>query len=272
MEMSNGRRITAVFALIAVAMLSGGAYAYWYFLIRGPFIGATTYDFGDVPLYDETEEVHHTFHLSNRLTTPLTIVAIRPECGCLTARDIRQTLQPDEAFDLPVTLIAKGGERVVLIRVVFDDGSTTALRVRANGRYQPKLAMRASAIVLQEDGAADATFLLSTYETYDDPISPTIVTSVEALHAEFAGWSLKVRPKPQFIDSAPTQWEGRVRVWFDEAKAGQHSNDGSITINWPPAKSLTISVKPAGTKIESSQSGVEITGSGEQQPASQPGR
>lgn len=269
--MSSTRRLTLILALIAVAMLGSGAYAYWHFLIRGPFIGATTHDFGNVPLFNETENVQHTFHLTNRLATPLKIVAIRPECGCLTTQDIKQTLQPGEAFDLPVTLIAKGGERVVLIRVVFDDGGMATLRVRANGRYQPNLTSSNSKFALQANGVAEAMFTLNTYETFDDPVPPTIETSSDALHAEFVKWSLRMRPKAQYVDSTPTQWEGVVRVKFSGGDAKALPADASITINWPPARPLVLRVLPEGTVVESStQPVVSDFQNDEPQPATAP--
>jgi hypothetical protein len=248
-DMSVRVRAILIIVLIAAALSSAGAYAYWHFLLRGPFAGETFHDFGDVALHEETAEVQHTFHLVNRLNRPLTVVAIRPECGCLTTRDIKPTLEPGEAFELPITLIAKGGERSVVIHIIFDDDSRAALRVKATGRYQPRLSAPQASMALAPDGTAEIALMLQTYDTYDEPVAPTIETSNPMLHAEFmtgagaSGWTMKYRPRPADMAIAPTEWQGRVRVRLDDGTAPL-ADSASVTLAFPNARPLRISIRP----------------------------
>ena len=250
--MTRGRRLILLVALAAAAIVSGGAYAYWHFLLRGPFSGETFHDFGDVPLHEETAKFEYTFRLANRLNKPLSIVAIRPECGCLTARDLKQTLQPGESFELPVTLIAKGGERIAPIRVLFDDDTQTMLRVKATGHYQPRLHLGSAssdAVTLGADGVIEFAVMLDTYETWDEPAVPTITTSHSSLIAEWldSRWTLKFRPKDVIL--APTHWERRVRVRCNGDAHSLHA-DASMTINLPPAKPLVVAIRPASSTVD----------------------
>lgn len=234
--MATRSRHILIIALIAGLLLSGGAFAYWKLLVQGPFAGETTHDFGDVPLFSETEKLDHAFHLTNRLSHPLTIVAVRPECGCLTVRDVRRTLQPGESFDLPVTLVARAGKREVPIDVAFEDGSMTTLRVRAFGRLQSVMRFDPSGFSPKDDGQVDIAFQLWTYDTHDDPLAPSITTVGDDVHAEFAGWTMYDRPKPKYIAEMPTQWVGHIRV-----RTGDGTKpEGTVTVNLPPLRPLTI--------------------------------
>jgi len=250
--MTSGRRIILLVALAAAAIVSGGAYAYWHFLLRGPFIGETFHDFGDVPLYEETAKFEYTFRLANRLNRPLSIVAIRPECGCLTARDLKQTLQPGESFELQVTLVAKGGERIAPIRVLFDDDTQTMLRVKATGHYQPRLhlgSVASDAVTIGADGVIEFTIMLDTYETWDEPAVPTITTSPSSMTAEWldSAWTLKFRPKEVIL--APTHWERRVRVRCS-GDADDLPADASIMLDLPPARPLVVPIRSATSTVD----------------------
>lgn len=244
--MSAPSRTILVVVAAVVAIFSAGAYAYWFFLIRGPLAGETSHDFGDVPLHDDTTPVQYTFHLANRLGHPLTIAAIRPECGCTSVSDVRKTLQSGEAFDLPVTLTVKGGPRTVLIYVIFGDDHEQTLRLKATGKPQSRLSMGVPIAVLNEDGAAQVQFTAATYESYDPPPTPSIATSDSALTAQFQGWTLKYRPKD--VSLAATQWEGRAAVRFS-GRAKDLPADSSITLSMPPAKPLTATIRPPGTVL-----------------------
>jgi hypothetical protein len=228
-------RTILVVVVAVVAVFSAGAYAYWFFLIRGPLAGETAHDFGDVPLYEDTAPVQYTFRLANRLSRPLTIAAIRPECGCTSVSDVHKTLQIGEAFELPVTLTVKGGPRTVLIYVIFSDDHQQTLRLKATGKPQPRLSMGVPAAVLNDDGTAQILFTAATYESYDPPLT-----------AQFQGWTLRYQPKD--VSLTPTFWEGRVLVRF-RGSAKDVSVDSSITLSIPPAQPLTVAIQPPGTVL-----------------------
>jgi hypothetical protein len=237
--MSPRLRIVII-ALAAVTVLAAGAgYAYWFFLIRGPLAGETTHDFGDVPLYEQNVALEHTMRLRNRLSQPLTIKAIRPDCGCVTVAGGQRTLQPGEGFDLPITFMARSGPRTVPIEVLFADDTTQTLRVKANGKRQPRLFIHPDEGAITLDGAGAAEFVVAaeTFDQYDAPPAPTISSSTDQLTAEFGEWSLNSRPKN--VDRAPTYWQGHVRVRFKGESLPENS---SLTVSMPPAKPLALAI------------------------------
>jgi len=263
-------RTLIILTAFTVAFLSGGVYAYWFFLIRGPLAGETSHDFGEVPLYEDTAKVDYTFHLTNRLSHPLTINAIRPECGCLTTQDVHETLAPGAAFDLPVTLIAKTGPRTVIIHVIFGDDNVQTLRVKATGRPQPRMITLASALALGDDGQVQTAVSVLTYNQFDAPPTPRATTSDENLTANFAGWSLRYRPKD--VALSPTQWMGTLTVRY-KGDARQLPDGETVTLNMPAAKPLLLAIKPPGTVIEPTMSTDPGLGSpiDEPTPTSRPG-
>jgi hypothetical protein len=247
--MSRRLRLILIILLAAVALLSAGAYAYWFFLIRGPLAGDTSHDFGEVALRGGRNiQVAHTFHLTNRLDEPLTIKGVRADCGCVTLRDLQLTLESGESFDLPVTFQTTAGPRSALIHIIFDDGRTQTLSVKAVGRPQSQLTIAVPAIALREDGTAEFEFAAHIYATHDEPAQPAIATSHEALSAEFLGWQLHYRSK--HVAVTPDAWKGRVRLtWRSD---GTMPEGASATISLPPAGPLRVEVRPAGSVAETS--------------------
>jgi hypothetical protein len=244
--MSSRLRLILIIVLAAVALLSAGAYAYWFFLIRGPLAGDTSHDFGDVVLQGGRNiKVTHTFHLTNRLDEPLTIKGVRADCGCVTLHDLQRTLESGESFDLPVTFQTQAGPRSALIHIIFDDGRTQTLSVKAVGRPQSQLAISVQPIVLREDGAAEFEFAAHIYATHDEPAQPAIATSHQALLAEFLGWQLHHRSRDVAV--TPNAWKGRVRLsWGGD---GAMPEGISATISLPPAEPLKVEVRPAGSTV-----------------------
>lgn len=244
--MTSRSRIILIVALALAAAVSSGAWAYWYFLIRGPLAGETYHDFGEVPLGDGLTRVEHTFNLTNRLSRPLNIVGIRPDCGCLTVNDMRLTLQPGDSLNLPISLQAKIGERIALIHVLFDDDTQAMLKVRAVGKPPPTLRLAnladGATVTLGPDGTAEFGIMLDTYELYDAPALPKITSSHPTLTAEFvqAAWTLQHRPKD--VKYSPTTWEARVRVRIT-GDAAMLPGDAAITLEMPLAKPLLVQVR-----------------------------
>lgn len=234
--MPRPSRLVIVLALISVAMIGAGAYAYWHFLLRAPLAGDSSHDFGDVWLEGETALVEHTFRLANRLERPLTIAAIRPDCGCLTTRDVRRTLAPGAAFDVPVTLVAKGGKRTAIAHVVLDDGTSMALRVRANGRYKPRLWSADPVILLGDANEGECTIALDTYETMETPSPPQVTGIGSDVSVEFLGWALRHRPKD--IVTTPTHWQGTLRA------KGVNRLPSTFVVAWGDCKPVEVTISP----------------------------
>jgi hypothetical protein len=140
MDASKTRRLLFAAACAAIVLL---APLVWKLVIapwlQGPLAGQRTHDFGTVAVVGTAVELHHVFHLKNRMRRPVTVRAVRPDCGCLAAHAGGQTIQPGEYFDLPVTLALAGqSKKNVLITLDLGEGGIQTLRVKATPRLQTK--------------------------------------------------------------------------------------------------------------------------------------
>jgi hypothetical protein len=211
-----------------------------------PLVGDTSVDLGEVILVDgDSATVQHVLHLVNRLDRPLTINAVRPDCGCLaTSSDARRTLAPGEAFSLPISFTARPGTRHALINLDLGADGTQSLRVRATGKGQTRLVCANNVIELNQRGAAEFTFSALTYESESPPSVPTIVCDVPFCSTEFLGWTLGYRPRD--IHTMPTEWRGRALVNWTSGENG--IVEPRVFVRLDPAKPLILTFAGAEAK------------------------
>jgi hypothetical protein len=103
---------------------------------RGPLSGDFTHDFGAVVLekLGQPIELKHTFQLTNISEEPVRLMAARPDCGCVNARQgLPATILPGKTFGLGVTMALQASQKDVIIYLEFEDGREQKLRVKARG-------------------------------------------------------------------------------------------------------------------------------------------
>lgn len=231
-------RALLIGAICALALLSGSlAFAYWYFLVRGPLAGETTHDFGVVPMAESQVKLHHTFHLYNRLREPVTILAVKPECGCVVADMEPVTLEPGEPFDLPVTLTLSDPAKTVLLRVVFDgDHGVQMLKLRAAGHYLPQLRAVSDVIGVEPGRVTMLPVHAAMYNTTNPP-SDLRITAAPGLEVRFDGWTQRSQSRdPARI---PPIWETKLHV---RQTVESLPEDAELVLEIDDAKPLRIAV------------------------------
>ena len=119
----------------------------WASKLRGPLAGETVHDFGTISVAPgQTLDLEHTFHLTNRLSTPLSVLAIRPDCGCVRVGEFSRTVEPGGKWNLPITMRFAGHSRTVLIHLDMGEAGLQALKVITSAGDAPPRAESASEI------------------------------------------------------------------------------------------------------------------------------
>jgi hypothetical protein len=132
-EPALSRRWIIAFMLIALPV---AAYAGLWLIAssqRGPLSGATTHDFGVVQLTSMEMEVKHRYRLTNRTDAPVTIRAVKPECGCVKNERAKIVIQPGETGEVPITVHPPIGPKSVLIHLDLGDLGTQTLKMMVEG-------------------------------------------------------------------------------------------------------------------------------------------
>ena len=133
MRISNTRS-TVVLACGAVMSLL--ILAFWLLnRDRGPLAGDFSHDFGMVTLtHDKPTELKHSFRLTNQSDDIVRLVAARPDCGCVNARQgLPANIMPGQTFELPITMAMSATFKEVVIYLELGDGGEQKLRVKATG-------------------------------------------------------------------------------------------------------------------------------------------
>jgi hypothetical protein len=224
-----------------------------YLVPHGPLEGDMRHDFGTLDLvHGEARELKHTFHLTNRTARQVTIKAVKPDCGCVAATVSRNTIEPGETLDLPVTLSLQTISKKVAIVLDLGEAGTQALWLHASGRFQSRLSASAQRIALHPGQPVMIKLGVEVFNTYDAPPVPIIKTP-EGVTAAFrtqatgadqgaqqqGGWTLHFRPNDP--RKAPCRWDGQVEVKADRAIEGT----SQLLIEVKPYPPLRIEIVPA---------------------------
>lgn len=120
-----------VLVIVVVLVAAAAAIIARSLAVRGePLVGETSHVFEPVELTPgQTAELHHTFVLINSSDRPVTVLAARPDCACVSSRINRQVIEPGAEFRLPVTMRLQSASKVVLIHLDLGDDGAQTLRV-----------------------------------------------------------------------------------------------------------------------------------------------
>ena len=104
------------------------------------------FDFGET----DVEKIDHAYVLKNAGNATLNITAIKPACGCTTAKMETQTLEPGQEVKLETTLQLKGrqGPQSKTIGVQSNDPTNPVLQLALKGSVIPKIAVEPDIINL----------------------------------------------------------------------------------------------------------------------------
>ena len=91
-----------------------------------------SHDFGPVP---RGVKVKHDFLLVNRLSEPITIVNLRPSCGCTSGRAHASTVPPGQTTVIEAEMDTRNfvGPKATVLFVTLDHGQRTRGRGAARG-------------------------------------------------------------------------------------------------------------------------------------------
>ena len=91
--------------LITVGIVLGVLAAAGWWLVEGsvPISGERSHDFGPVEV-PGVVQLKHTYVLTNRSRSPISIAAIRPGCGCTTVDFPKGDIAPGASFKIPIVL------------------------------------------------------------------------------------------------------------------------------------------------------------------------
>jgi hypothetical protein len=99
------------------------------------FQNNTVHDFGNVA---RGAQLKYSFPIKNIYAVPLEITSVRVSCGCVTAKESKKVLQPQEEGTLDITMDGRkfSGSKSITISVSVGPEyiSTATLRVSANAR------------------------------------------------------------------------------------------------------------------------------------------
>lgn len=97
----------------------------------------------DLGSYSALETRSHTFRVTNRMDSPVTLKAVRSTCACLTGEVKNRKLLPGEGFDLPATIKAGSvtGKFAKVLYLETDLPDQRFLRLELKGEARPPVAV-----------------------------------------------------------------------------------------------------------------------------------
>lgn len=102
-------------------------------------VDAIVYDFGTV--HESNGPVTHNFQITNKGTSALAIIWVKPKCGCTASDYPRKPLMPGEKADIKVVFYPEGqrGEvdKEVRVRLKNGKGTSEEISLRMAGVVVP---------------------------------------------------------------------------------------------------------------------------------------
>ncbi|MPM47359.1 hypothetical protein SDC9_94068 [bioreactor metagenome] len=102
--------------------------------------GGGVADFGS---YSALESRSHSFRLTNRTDSAITLKSVRSTCACLTGEVNNRKLLPGESFELPATIAANSvaGKFSKVLYLEIDRPDRRFLRLELKGEARPPVAV-----------------------------------------------------------------------------------------------------------------------------------
>jgi hypothetical protein len=211
-----------------------------------PLRGESVHNFGRVTMEaGETVELRHVFRLINQTNDAVQVIAARPDCGCVNARQgLPALVLPGEALQLPVTMAFSASSKKVVIYLEIENFPEQKLLVQAEADFLPKVKSSRDRIEVAPGETATQTISVEMFGSTDAPPSP-MFKAPEHIRCSFGEWKLIERsPNPQ---ASPSLWEGTVTISADRPVA-----DGEqVMINVERSNSLAVSLAPAKVPADS---------------------
>jgi len=228
-----------IMVLIAIALPLLGYFALWVIASSqgGPLSGRTTHDFGVVRLTEADTTVTHRYRLTNDTEGPISIRAIRPECGCVQAARGEIIIAPGAVGEIPITVHPPIGPKSVLIHLDLGTLGTQTLKMEVEGQPVSRLSVAIPVAILIE---APTTVVIRAemYESADEP-GPLSVSGDRPIQSKFSGWSLMA--PSQNPKTMPTQWEGLLTI----EQTAELAAASAITLSVPGVAPLIVPVNAA---------------------------
>lgn len=175
----------------------------------GVFEGEINVQLDPVRLTPESEHVTHQFELINRTTRTVSIDAVQPSCGCLSASADRTQCAPGEVLTVTATMhLTKFGEKREFVQVVINDAIPLRLSMRVVAEVPGRLVLPERMISFDAEGSVT---LWAFYLASDNAVDPgPITTSSEHVDVEAGVWEM-VHPGDA-IASIPARWRAQLTV------------------------------------------------------------
>lgn len=164
--------------------------------------GGGVADFGS---YSALESRSHTFRLTNRTDSAITLKGVRSTCACLTGEVNNRKLLPREDFELPATIAAGSvsGKFSKVLYLETDRSDRRFLRLELKGEARPPVAVSPGTMFYAGKLLPGRQYEFRFELT---PDKPGITVSTDkggdcTLEAKSTGWLLVCRVTPRENES-----------------------------------------------------------------------
>ena len=226
--------------LITVGIVLGVLAAAGWWLVEGsvPISGERSHDFGPVEV-PGVVQLKHTYVLTNRSRSPISIAAIRPGCGCTTVDFPKDAIAPGASFEIPIVLnLTAAGEKKTKLTMLLDGiEEPVRLFVRAVG-LKPWSAEAVDPFFIPEPGMPSffAVHVARQGGEGDVPPVPEI-RGPEVLGLEFDRWETLYLADAD--ENAPSRWHAVFRANWD----GESDPTGDIEVDVAPGITVALRVQ-----------------------------
>lgn len=237
-------RQVILITLLVVAVLAAGGGFILFMMLRGPFAGKLSHDFGVVMIEGERSSFEHTFVLTNRTDQTFEITQARPSCGCTAAKVSDEIIEPGEQFAVHTTLtLSKSGRRTSDVTLYSEQGPLQKLHLEATGRRSNPLSASREQIVLEPGRSQVVVVMAEVYEDDQPPSEPQVKATAD-VDVQVGEWSLARERRRARREPA------RYRAFVEISTSAELSAPASLEVTVDvedEQHSLTIQLVPRQT-------------------------
>ena len=226
--------------LITFGIVLGVLAAAGWWLVEGsvPISGQRSHDFGLVEV-PGVVQLKHTYLLTNRNRSPISIAAIRPGCGCTTVDFPKDAIAPGASFEIPIVMnLTAAGEKKTKLTMLLDGfEEPVRLFVRAVG-LKPWSAEAVDPFFVPDAGMPSFFAVHVARQGGEAEVPPVPeVRGPDVLGLEFDRWETLYLADAD--EHSPSRWHAIFRANWD----GESDPSGDIEVDVAPGITVTLRVQ-----------------------------
>lgn len=245
-ELKDKRRRAAIFLVVLLAVSGSLVLLYMATLGRPWLVGEDHHDFGMIviPIGQTDGMREHTFTLTNRTGSSITVNRVTTTCGCTATRYAPDVIEPGGTLDVSVALtVSNNGVSNQSVHIHTAERGMRTLTITGVGRREQQL--RAGRLFLPLFDDREQTFAVFAEiwpgDLPDGVTEPTLsVDGGDVLHVSVQRW-FEQRPASARANT-PAIWNGLISVRALEGMREAGAERAVVVVTMQPDHTLEVPV------------------------------